>query len=243
MPSEQSSLLNQVTTPFYESFYITEISPTSHKRLTQTIDCAKKNIFIVNIICGPRTRAPPRLLDEANKRKGTLCTEHCPLCEGETGGIFFFPEQARSQLALCCLPVTRVGPPQAKAPTKILRGADGLKTWLLPPSHTWSDEHSTHTLTHTHTLRHTRYKHKHGDMPISVTQSVQGSAESAGINERFRLDFKVIEEIKVLLASSCSRYFEVYQQIYLFLTYNKCSILVFCGLFDLFCASVFIPAL
>lgn len=113
---------------FYESFNITEISPTSHKRLAHTIDCAKKNIFIVNTVCGPRTRAPPRLLDEASKRKGTLCTEHCPLCEGQTGGIFFFPEQARSQLALCCLPVTRVGPPQAKAPTKILRGADGLKT-------------------------------------------------------------------------------------------------------------------
>lgn len=57
---------------------------------------------------------------------GTLYAEQCPLCEGETGGIF--PEQARSQLGLCCLPVTCVGPPQAKAPTKILRGADGLKT-------------------------------------------------------------------------------------------------------------------
>ena len=27
--------------------------------------------------------------------------------------FYFFPEQARSQLALCCLPVTRVGPPRA----------------------------------------------------------------------------------------------------------------------------------
>lgn len=92
-------------------------------------------------------------------------------------------EQARSQLALGSLLVTCVGPPQAKAPTKILGGADGLKNMAAPPpthARLSCAEHTAHTCDANINTELCQYP---------VTQSVQGSAESTGMNKRLRLDF------------------------------------------------------
>ena len=73
-----------------------------------------------------------------------------------------------------------------------------------PPTHSTSHTH-THTHTRRHTLRHTLI-HTNINREICqypVTQSVQGTAVSAGINKRFKPYFEVISKriIPILLAS------------------------------------------
>lgn len=71
-------------------------------------------------------------------------TAHCVKVEE-----FFSPEQARSQLAFCCLPVTRVGPPQAKPPpTHTLKYSEEQMVLKhdRSPSHTRRPENSAHSL-------------------------------------------------------------------------------------------------
>lgn len=77
--SKQSSVWNQATTPFMSHFTLLK-SLTQTKKLTQTSNCAKKNIFIVNIVCGrPCTRALPWLLV---KKNGNLVCRTLPIVRG-----------------------------------------------------------------------------------------------------------------------------------------------------------------
>lgn len=99
MLSEQSTLLNQATTPFMSHFTVLKLLPQTKKALTQARDCAKKNIFIVNIV----RRASPWLLDRAIKN-GNLVHRTLPIVRGRNWRIFFFfffPEQAL--LTACAL--------------------------------------------------------------------------------------------------------------------------------------------
>lgn len=125
--SEQSALLNKAAAPFSESFYIIEIAHTK-RRLCQGDDfhCEYR-------LQGPCTRTVPWLCERGEWEPCAQKT--LPIVPGRNWrniflffSFFFYGKQARTQLALCRLPVTRVSPPRAEAPAKILRGADGLKT-------------------------------------------------------------------------------------------------------------------
>lgn len=131
----------------------------------------------MNIICSTSIGAPPELLDgEEKKKEWEPCVQNTAHCASEKLKEFFSGTGPLTACCFCRLPVTRADLPQAKAPTKILRRADGLKTWLLPLPHMARlscDEPGT---PHTHSCaQDTNINTEICQHP--VTQSVQVTAE------------------------------------------------------------------
>lgn len=141
--SEQSVLLYQAMAPLLSHLTLLKLS-TLTESLTQAAPKRTFSLWISSAACVQE-------LCRCSWRRGKerrACLQNTAYCSSEKLEDFFFPEQARSQLALCCLLMTRVSQPQAKAPTKILGGADGLKTRLLPLPHMPDEPGEPHTHTH-----------------------------------------------------------------------------------------------
>ena len=162
MLSEQSDSLNWAMTPFMSHI-------TLLKLLTQTVNWAKKNIFIVNIICGLCTRASPG--SWRGKKNEDLVYRTLPIVRGRNWRNF----SGTGPLTACALLFScdaRLVHHKLRPPLKYSEEQMVLKH-DCSPSHTchaelrWAQcatQAHTHTYTHTHSHR---YKHKHWVMPIS----------------------------------------------------------------------------
>lgn len=178
MPSKQSSLLNQATTPFMSHLTLLKFLPQAIKG-SHTQSTVPRRTFSLWIPSAARVQELRRGSWTRRAREREPCAQNTAHCARDKLEEFFFfrNRPAHSLRFAVCLWRALVHR-KLRPPLKYSEEQMVLKHDCSPLPH--MERRTQHT--HTHTLRHTRYKHKHGDMPISVTQSVQGSAEIAGIN-------------------------------------------------------------
>lgn len=139
------------------------------KLLTQTFGCAKKNIFIVIIVCSLCTRAAPQLWGRRGQREWQPCvqnTAHCAKDKLEEFFFLFFRNRPAHSLRLAACLWRALIHHKLRPPLKYSVEQMVLKHDCSPPppSHTCHVEPGEQ---YTHILRNSRYKHEKGDKPKS----------------------------------------------------------------------------